>query len=191
MKQEVKKFINETLNFFKPNDNDHDAIKDLKIENSGNLLFLILKDLFNDCSKIENIVLNKFEIYEQIYADIVSSQLNPSCSCRYRVIKYFSNNIEKIYKTLLDIIDNNPLSETTYNNIYQNTKSQITSYEQHVSSDSIVQKNNPRYISGQIWEIEDNPIEYGKTIKALKESQSIYKGMSIIKVENRLKLYFY
>lgn len=191
MENQIINLIQESLIVLKDQDKDPEKIKNLKFQNRGIILFLILNNLFKDSKEIKNIVFEKFEIFEDIYADIISSESNPNCSCRNRVIKYFSQNFDKIFSLILDLLKLKNIKDATYLNIEKSIKSQILNYNNESSPSESIEANNLNYIAGQIWEIEDSIFEYSEVIEALKLSKAIYKGISIIKVDNKLKLYFY
>jgi hypothetical protein len=190
MSNNITNLVKESLISLKPQDNDPENVKNLKFENRGIILFLILNNLFKDSKEIKNIVFEKFEIFEDIYADIVSSESNPNCSCRNRVIKYFSKNFDKIINLIFELLDLKDIKNNTYANIEKSINSQIDYYNQELSPQKL-KESTLNYLAGQIWEIEDSPIAYGEVIDTLRQSMAVYKGISIIKIDSKLKLYFY
>lgn len=191
MQNELIKFLSGALHILQTKNDDPENIKNLKIQNTGKALFIILKNLFSNSEETKQDVFKKFEVFQEIYADVISSESNPNCSCKNRVIHFFAQNPEKISKLLFDLINKNQITDLTSQNIIENIKSQINFYNQNQSTEILSKNNFQIDISGQIWDIEDSPKQYALAMQSIKKRRLVYKGLSVIKENNRLKLFFY
>jgi|688.fasta_scaffold115491_2 hypothetical protein len=122
------------------------------------ILLLILKEIVKDDKKFK--ILRKQ--FPEVTGDLLSFKYNPNCSCRSKVLDYFSNKIKQNKKLLDDYVKD----------IDSTTKDKI--------------KNIEKKLSGKIFYVRKNSWEeFAKNLEG-----KYYKSFSIIEKKDELKVYF-
>lgn len=155
-------------------------------------LFLLLISTFKD---------NFYKNYEDelypIYAEIISFIDNPQCSCKIKIAHYIEDHYLEIYKLIRNWIENYK-NYDFYDEKYDNILSQffktiekknlLTIQEQKFKGLPNTKIGN--YMLGKVVTIEDTPEEFNNLILYLKENNYYYNHMSVIKDNNKIKIYF-
>jgi len=183
MKEQLLLNIQNVFNQTIIKNEDSEDIKKNKKETSTRILFNIFLNLTSFSEESQRLTFLNFENIPEIYADIVSAAKNPNCSCRKKVFDYFSIHIETIQNILLNILNNDFFPEF----FLQNTFKVIESLANNINSD----KNFQGDMAGKIFEINDNNQDYFNLIDKIKKSQGYYTGLSLIKIDNKLKIFFH
>lgn len=180
MKENIIEKINILFDKLIVNENDNQNLLEIKTSLQGEILFNIFSSLIA-LEYLHNILFSHFEQIPEIYADIISATNNPNCSCRERVFSFFNKNFDLSKNIFIEIFKNNKISYEELEAIYEMIESNIQKI------------NNIDYVDivGKIFEINDNEQDYFNFIQKLISVNSIYQGISILKENNKLKLYFY
>lgn len=162
---------------------DSNEIKLLKLNKCGSLLFNILDSYFDIFKSEKKIIFQFFEKLPEIYADIVSASENPNCSCRGRVIQFFSKNLEKIKDILFNILIFNEISAENLHTIENNLKYQLETIQENTVTTN--------YIGGKVVTITADENVYKNFIETLYKNNKEYKGLFILKEDDKWKIFFY
>jgi hypothetical protein len=185
-KENIKNYIENSLNYIDKNKDSGSSTEETTLKNKALLLFTILDFLFKISKEIQELTFSTFENSPEIYADIVSSASNPNCSCRGRVVNYISKNLEKAKENLFSIIDKEIFENDYLNGLFIKINAQVNSNNENQNN---VQKN--KYIGGNVYEIDNTPESYFSFIHTLKSQNLIFKGLSVIEINNKYKIFVY
>ena len=155
----------------------HDINKNLFFE-----IFLYLLEISDE--NLIKLITSKFENSE-IYTDLVSTIYNENCSCRTRVQEFFLYNFFRIKDNFIDIFSNEIVSIDILNVILEKINEYIENY-QNITENKLIVK------IGDVIEINNNDKEYQDLLTRIeKDNMSFFRGIQIIPIKNKLKLYFY
>jgi hypothetical protein len=182
----------------------------------GSFLFALF-DLYKDDAQIKAKVASLFEGDQEVYADVVSSQENPNCSCRGRFASFITRNFHKCYAYFeelfkTDLIDDEKaekMASTVINSwsvFLVKEKERLQNNLEALPSDATSEDGSKNVelpdnvktveatrslgnIAGTIFTIENNEKNYKAFVENIKTSS--FTGMSIVEHGNRLKIFVY
>jgi predicted regulator of amino acid metabolism with ACT domain len=109
--------------------------------------------------------------YPDIEADVRSYRLDPNCSCRHKIAKYFNENRDKIIATLLEWIESTKI---------------VLSLDDDEKARGVLKPTLPtsewskyKDVIGEIVEIAPDPNEY-KRIISIARAEWLYNGINIL-----------
>lgn len=179
MKNDILLKINLLFDKLNINSDDGHNLIEHKNRLKSQILFNIFSNLINS-ENIQNLIFSSFEVVSEIYADIISATHNPNCSCRKKVFLFFGENFDLCKNIFLKILESNEVSYDELQVIYEMIESDIESINS-IDLD----------LTGKILEINDNEKEYFDFIKKINDSATFFRGLNILKQNDKLKLYFY
>jgi hypothetical protein len=178
-----------------------------RIRLQGNILFALF-DLYKGDAQIKAKVASLFEKEESVYADVVSSQENPNCSCRGRFTGFINNNFDKCFGYFEELFasdlvdDEKALAMATKSKEMWDTfliaeKTRIQNELSAVSVDGLQVENSDTLsealpatdAGGKIFTIENSESNYMNFVKNLNSLS--YRGISVVEQGNKLKIYVY
>jgi hypothetical protein len=154
------------------------------------MLFITISFLIKDIF-FKKEILNQFEKFPSVYPNIVSFSENPNCSCKNKVFDFIKENYDACYEILNNILylDNSIIDETIFKSIIDNLNSFLTKNEDKKALK--LDDQFSKYLEGKVMVINDDRLEYERLIKSLRNSGVFYKGLSIVKKDAYLHIYFY
>lgn len=115
-------------------------------------------DLLNSIPTNEGFARDLITAFPSIEADVYSFRSNQNCSCKNRLLKHINSNIDRVTE------------------LYKKNST---------DSESIPQKQDQLVnMSGQVVEIEPNPMKYKNLIEYMNKNGKTYKGLTVMDSTN-------
>jgi hypothetical protein len=150
----------------------------------------ILILLFDNLTKVSDLlkqeVFKSFEIYSNIYADIVSASENPNCSCRNRVSNFFEEKSFEVTTIFKKLLAQYPQPEAFYENIFHKMNEYIFKFNSQLGLDS----EYPISLAGKVISFEKDE-EFTSIMQKIIIKGHSYNGIYFKEKDNKTFLYFY